>query len=165
VKVVSDASPIITFARIGYLDLLPKVYGRIYISTEVYNEVVVAGAGLPGATQAAQADWIDATPVQNTEGLAIAIANIGLGPGELSAVVLATELSADLVLIDEEQARRYAAAQGLNVTGCIGILESLYRRGDLIDLRGAYIQMLAQKFRIDIPTLQHSLAKFKLSPL
>jgi len=33
------------------------------ISTEVYNEVVIAGAGLPGATQVAQADWIEVRPV------------------------------------------------------------------------------------------------------
>ena len=83
--------------------------------------------------------------------------------GSLAAIAQSS-LNA-VCFIDEEQARRYAADQGLNVTGCIGILESLYRRGNLADLRGTYIQLLAQKFRIDIPTLQHSLAKFKLSPL
>ena len=98
---ISDSSPLITLARIGCFDLLPKLYGRVYISTEVYSEVVIAGAGLPGATQAAQADWIEVRPVQDIAGLAAAIAKIGLGAGELSTVVLARELSADLVLIDE----------------------------------------------------------------
>jgi len=59
VTVVSDASPLITLARINCFDLLPKLYGRVYISTEVYNEVVIAGAGLAGATQVAHADWIE----------------------------------------------------------------------------------------------------------
>ncbi|HYL73254.1 MAG TPA: hypothetical protein VEU96_03565 [Bryobacteraceae bacterium] len=73
--VVSDSSPLITLARTGCLDLLPKLYGRIYISTEVYNEVVIKGAGLPGATLPAQADWIEVRRVQDIAGLAAAIAN------------------------------------------------------------------------------------------
>jgi predicted nucleic acid-binding protein len=40
--------------------------------------------------------------------------------------MLAEELSADLVLIDEWRARRYAQKRGLSVIGCIGILENLY---------------------------------------
>jgi predicted nucleic acid-binding protein len=90
----------------------------------------------------------------------------GLAAGEVSTVLLAKELEADLVLIDENKARRYAVSEGLLVvTGCIGILESLYRRNDLPDLRGAYIRLLAEKFRIDLQTLRHSLARFKLPPL
>ena len=57
-KVVADASPLITLARVGHFDLLPSLYGTIIIPTEVHNEIVLAGAGLPGATQAAAADWI-----------------------------------------------------------------------------------------------------------
>jgi predicted nucleic acid-binding protein len=50
----------------------------------------------------------------------------GLAAGEVSTVLLAKELEADLVLIDENKARRYAVSEGLLVvTGCIGILESL----------------------------------------
>ena len=163
--VVSDSSPLITLARIGCFDLLPKLYGRVYISTEVYREVVIDGAGLPGATQAAKADWIEVRPVQDIAGLAAATAKIGLGAGELSTVVLARELSADLVLIDEWRARRYAKEEGLPIIGCIGILEDLYEQGDLSDLRGAYQQLILHKTRIDLQTLQHSLAKFRLPHL
>ena len=163
--VVSDSSPLITLARIRCFDLLPKLYGKIYVSTEVYNEVVIDGAGLPGATQVAQADWIEVRPVQNTAGLAAAIVKTGLGAGELSAVVLAKELPADLVLIDEWRARRYAREEGLPIIGCVGILEDLYEQGYLRDLRGAYQQLIQHKTRIDLQTLQHSLAKFKLLPL
>jgi uncharacterized protein len=98
VTVVSDSSPLITLARIRCSDLLPKLYGRIHVSTEVHNEVVIGGAGLPGAAQAAQADWIEVRSVRNTAGSAAAIVKFGLGAGELSAVFLAKELSADPVL-------------------------------------------------------------------
>ncbi|MGI8743841.1 MAG: DUF3368 domain-containing protein [Bryobacteraceae bacterium] len=134
-KVVSDASPLITFARIGYFHLLRKFYLRISISIEIYNEVVVAGAGLPGARQVAQADWIKIVPVQDKAGVALGVERTGLGAGEVSTVLLTKQLSADLVLIGEEKARRYALTESLNVTGCIGILESLYRHGELADLQ------------------------------
>jgi predicted nucleic acid-binding protein len=93
------------------------------------------------------------------------IANAGLGAGELSAIALAKELSADLILIDEWKARRYAREQGLAVLGCIGVLEGLYEQGHLADLRAAYQRLIQHKARIDLQTLQHSLAKFRLLAL
>ena len=47
-KVVADATPLIVLAKIGYLDLLPKLHPRVHISAEVYTEVVVAGAQVGG---------------------------------------------------------------------------------------------------------------------
>ena len=47
--VVSDSSPLITLARIGCFELLPKLYASIYISNEVYyREVVIDGVGPAG---------------------------------------------------------------------------------------------------------------------
>lgn len=118
--VVSDSSPLITLARIECFDLLRELYGRIYISTEVHAEVAVAGAGLPGAFRTAQADWIEVKPVQDAASLASSFTRYRLGAGELSAIALARELSADLVLIDDRRARRHAVDQGLAVIGCVG---------------------------------------------
>jgi hypothetical protein len=39
-------SPLITLAKIGYLDLLPQLYETVTITPEIYTEVVVSGAGL-----------------------------------------------------------------------------------------------------------------------
>lgn len=103
--------------------------------------------------------------MQDIAGLAAAIAEIGLGAGELSTVVLAKELAADLVLIDESRARRYAREEGLPIIGCVGILEDLHEQGDLSDLRGANQHLIQHKTRIDLQTLQHSLAKFRLPRL
>ena len=82
--VVSDSSSLITLARIHCFALLPKPYGRVYISTEVYREVVTDGAGLPGAAEAAQADWIEVRPVENTAVLDAAIGKTGLAPVNLA---------------------------------------------------------------------------------
>jgi predicted nucleic acid-binding protein len=99
VTAVSDSSPLITLARIEYLHLLPKLYPRVSISTEVYREVAVAGVGLPGATQVSEAGWIDVVPVKNSRGLELVTAGTALGAGEVSTVLLAKELSAEVVLM------------------------------------------------------------------
>jgi predicted nucleic acid-binding protein len=165
VKVVSNASPLITLARIGHLDLLRKLYDALYISTEVYTEVVIAGVGLPGAAAVAKADWIHVTAVRNAEDLAKTTTKIGLGAGEVSTVFLAKELHADLTLMDEWRGRRLAIDEGLAVVGCIGILEELYRRGEIKDLRENYQELLRQNIRVDLRTLQASLQHFGVASL
>jgi hypothetical protein len=49
-------------ARINRLGLLPNLFERVQVSIEVYNGVVIAGAGMPGAKQVSQADWIEVIP-------------------------------------------------------------------------------------------------------
>lgn len=49
--VVSDTSVLINLAWIKQLDLLPKLYGEVIIPTAVWDEIVVEGAGKPGAQE------------------------------------------------------------------------------------------------------------------
>ncbi len=56
-SVVSNASPLINLARIGKLDLLHDLYGELIIPEAVWREVVVDGAGQPGADQVKGATW------------------------------------------------------------------------------------------------------------
>lgn len=65
--VVSDASPLIYLARIGELDLLQKLYGELHIPVAVWQEVVVAGAGQPGADAVRVADWVKVLAVDNRQ--------------------------------------------------------------------------------------------------
>jgi hypothetical protein len=51
VTAVADSSPLVILTKLGCLDFLNRVFPRVYISNEVHYEVVVAGAGLPGASE------------------------------------------------------------------------------------------------------------------
>lgn len=106
--VVSNSSPLITLAKVGRLDLLPALYGSIAVPREVYQEVVVAGAGLPGSTQVAEAGWLEVRPLADPATLTAERAACGLGEGELAAILLSSQLHAGLTLIDDFEARQLA---------------------------------------------------------
>jgi predicted nucleic acid-binding protein len=142
-----------------------QVYGTLTISAEVYAEVVVSGAGFPGAVETSRSDWIQVRHVTNAGTLATAQARSGLGLGELSTIVLAKELPADLVILDDLAARRLARREGLGVQGTIAILEAGLRRGYVSDLRAAYRDLLERGVYLDRALLNRSLQSFKLASI
>ena len=164
-KVVSDSSPLITLAKIGRLEVLPQLYQTLAITTEVYDEVVVSGAGLPGSSEIAAAIWITIGPVENAADLLKIQQRFGLGAGEASTIILGKELKADFVLIDEIKARKVAQAEGLVVLGCVGVLEDAFGLQLLPDLREAYRQLLDSGAYVDRKILETSLKAFNLLPL
>jgi hypothetical protein len=83
VIVVSDSSPLISLAKIQAFKLLDQLYGGVTISTEVFKEVVVSGAGLPGAAETSGSPWIKVAPINRTNDLTDAQGRFGLGLGEL----------------------------------------------------------------------------------
>jgi uncharacterized protein len=52
-----------------------------------------------------------------------------LDPGEAEAIALALELSADLILLDETDARSEAERGGLRVNGILGVMPRAKREG------------------------------------
>ena len=164
-RVVADSSPLITLAKVGCFHLLPRLYSRVIISPEIHHEVVVAGAGLAGALEVSQCDWIELQPLDNPADLRAIHARLGLGLGELSAILLASQIRADLVLLDDFKGRRLAIERGLGVRGSVGILERLYRKGLLPDLRAAFQQLLAHRAYVDTRLLNSRLHALRLPPL
>ena len=65
ISVVSNASPLINLARIGQLQILTALFETIRIPDAVYDEVVVQGAGQPGAEEVGNAAWIEKQSVAN----------------------------------------------------------------------------------------------------
>jgi predicted nucleic acid-binding protein len=157
VKVVADSSPLMILAKLNVFDLLPKLYPRVHISAEVYAEVVVAGAGLPGADSVAKAGWIEVKPIQNPAQLPAAESRFNVGVGELSTIILARELKAELILVDDLRARRLAKSEGLEIRGTVGLLELLYRRRDILDLRSTFRQLLSHAVYVDRTLLNRRL--------
>jgi predicted nucleic acid-binding protein len=155
---------LVILAKLACFDLLNRLFPLLYVSTEVFREVVVSGAGLPGASEVAGARWIEVKGLQNRADLLAAQQRHGLGVGELSTILLAKELHVDGVLLDDYDARKLARAEGLQVQGTVGLLETFYLRGHLSDLRAVFGQLLTRSY-IDRRLLNLRLRALRLPPL
>lgn len=163
--VISDSSPLITLARVGHLELLHEFYGTVTIPRQVHEEVVVAGAGMPGAEEVRKAAWIRTNSLALDPSAEMKSACAGLGAGERNVIYLASAIKADLVLMDEERARRVARSAGLTIAGSIAILERGARLELVTDLRAVYLNLLNQGIRFDSRLLEASLARLGLAKL
>lgn len=102
--VVADSSPLVVLTKLNCFDFLSRLFPRVYISPEVHYEVVIAGAGLPGALEVSKAEWIEVKALKNPADLRAAQRLYGLGPGEMSTILLAKEIDARPVLLDDYKA-------------------------------------------------------------
>ncbi len=119
-KVVSNSSPLIYLGKIGLLDLLADQFGQILVPGAVWREVVEEGGDEPDARLVAGASWIKVQKVSPSPLLTTLLAL--LDQGEAEAIVLAIETRADLILLDETDARRMAKLYNLKKTGLLGVL-------------------------------------------
>lgn len=118
--IVSDTSVVLNLAIIGRLDLLQEMYGTILIPQAVYDEIMVAGALKVGAREIERADWIEVRSVTNRP--LVTSLEGELDAGEAEAIVLAVEVEAALLLMDERKGRAIANRLGVSHTGVLGIL-------------------------------------------
>jgi predicted nucleic acid-binding protein len=125
--VISDASPLIVLAKLGHLDWLRVIYGKVVVPPAVWGEVAVDENRFPDARAIRRAlveGWLEVTPATK----AIPPAALDLGRGEREAIALAEELDAVLI-IDEWAGRQVAQRLGLKVTGTAGVLLTAKLRG------------------------------------
>jgi predicted nucleic acid-binding protein len=118
--IVSNTSPINYLILIGYIHLLPELFQQIIIPQAVYRELSDASAPSPVQTWiATPPDWLKIQPVNQPSDTILDL----LDPGERAAIILAQEINADLLLLDDMKARRTATERGLAITGILGILD------------------------------------------
>ena len=132
-EVVSDSSPIIHLAKIGKLNLLELLFDTIKVPRAVYRECVIEGGGRSEVEFIKDARWIKVLDVSNTN--LIKLLKTQIDEGESEAIVLALEIGADLVLLDDYEAREKARVLGLKVVGTIGVLLKAKKRGLIESLK------------------------------
>ncbi|NJM89268.1 MAG: DUF3368 domain-containing protein [Hydrococcus sp. RU_2_2] len=144
--VVSDTSALCYLILIGEIEILPQLFGQILIPRAVAQELNAEGAPMTLIHWIVQPpDWLEIRLVTSVADSRL----LELHQGEREAILLAEEIGADLVILDEKAARNVAKERGLNLTGLLGILEM------------ATIQKL-----IDLPTVVERLqnTSFRASP-
>lgn len=141
-KVVVNATPIIALSRIRKLELLHKIYGKVFIAKEVFAETVEFARGKPDVGAIKSSSFLEVTEVKNILGVEMLLTE--LDRGESETIVLAKEINADLVIMDEKLGREIAESKGLKITGTVGVLiEAKYRK--LIPSVREYLDLLRNK--------------------
>jgi predicted nucleic acid-binding protein len=135
VIVVPDAGPLIYLGGAGQLELLRLLYAEVVVPRIVVEEVVVAGAGLTGAHEVANATWLRIEDVSPDPALLVV-----LDRGEAAAIPLATRLHATL-LVDDAEARTIAAERGIPVIGTLGVLLAAKRKQLLAEVMPVIARM------------------------
>ena len=124
--ITSNSSPLILLAKINKLNILEKMYGKITIPPEVYNEVIIKGK---------KENYSDAALVEKYINEFIFVKDISqehkkeaeklknvIGSGESEAIELCLQENAKLLLIDNLEPRKIAELKGLECRSTPGVL-------------------------------------------
>lgn len=146
-KVVSNAGPLISLSSIKQLNLLKLLFGTIFIPQAVYREVVILGDNRPGQAEVRKADWIRRLDVGSTAMSRLMLDK--LDEGESESIVLASDLKADYIILDEKLARRKAKRIGLPVVGTLGIFLMAKKAGHIQNIMSLLAELEKTPFRMD----------------
>ena len=129
-SVISNTTVLSNFAAIDSLDRLQKLYGEIYLSTEVYQEIqrgLEEGYTFYSSVEeilrpVREGGWLRLTSLSNEKEV-LAFSNMPgqLHAGEASCLAIAQQRSW-LLLTDDKAARRHAADRNIAISGTLGCL-------------------------------------------
>ena len=123
--VVSDTSAITALLQVGRAELLQKLYGEVFIPEAVRGELAQSHSSLP--------TFVRCERVLNMDEVQRLLAEID--SGEAEAIVLAKERRADVLLIDDLEARRVAQREGVPFIGLLGVLVQAKQAGHVASVR------------------------------
>ncbi len=130
-KIVSNTTPLISLLKLARLDILKDLYGEISIPTAVYNEIE-AGKHKSYYKDLSKVSWIKIIQIKDEQAVKYFL---DLDSGEAEAIVLATEINADLIILDEKLGRFHAKHADLTITGTIGVLIKAKKQGLIKELK------------------------------
>ncbi len=130
--VVSDTSPIRALVFVDQLELLPKLFGRVIVPPAVAFELMEP-AGDFKSINVEDYRFIEVVPPTGVS--EVARLRQTLDRGESEALILAKELQADVILIDELAGRAAAKQLGLHLIGTLGVLLRANKAGLLGTIR------------------------------
>lgn len=136
-KVVANTTPLIALTNTGHLNLLRELYGEILIPQAVMDEI----KSEPAKSAVEQSDWIKVCSIADDSPKKLFRAR--LHAGEVEVMILAGEINADLLIIDDNAAKKTAKYLGMNVTGTLGVLLRAKREGRLTAVKPVLVALRA----------------------
>lgn len=128
----------------------------ILVPEGVWTEVVEQGRDRPGALEVESTNWITVNKVSDHD--FVNFLKNGLDQGEAEAICLARESKADIVLLDERDAREVAKRFKFRILGTLGLLIWAKRTGRITNLKECLNNLQDQgKFRISQKLYEYAL--------
>ena len=149
--VICNTSPIQYLHQADVLELLPTLVGQVCIPEAVaaeFREGRRRNVRLPALEELS---WLIVRPVRDPTLLPLVP---HLGDGEKEVPALGLETQEPLLLLDDRDARRYARALELEVSGTLGLLLRAKERGVLDAVRPVLDRLQALRFRLNAKTRQ-----------
>ena len=137
-KVIVNSTPLIALSHIGRLDLLKMLYGEISIPQAVYKEISAKNGSVCQKALDNSLEWIKVERIQNE--MAKTMYKTQLHEGEV--MILAKETEADLVIIDDMNAKKHAKYLELPVTGTLGVLIKAKQKGYIKELKSVLRELV-----------------------
>ncbi|MEK6700732.1 MAG: DUF3368 domain-containing protein [Planctomycetota bacterium] len=153
--IVSDNSPLNLLIRVGQARVLPAMFTKVIIPPQVATEM-----NHPKAPDPVRAFIASPPPWLAVQRPSLLLSFPELDPGEVAAISLAVELKA-VLMVDEQDGRRAAVAQGLQIIGAIGVLERAAKVGLIPDLAAVYAHVRSLRFHVSDEILADSLERVK----
>lgn len=156
--VVADTSPLTALLHLNLIEILPELYGRVYIPHAVAGELnTLVGFGY------------DISFLNQSENFIVSEAGdrfidedwyTVLDLGEAEAIALAIELKAELLLIDEKLGKQLAEKKQIVCKGVIGILIEAKLKGLVKEIKPLLNELRSGlKFRLSASIVNLALEK------
>lgn len=144
-KIVVNSTPLIILSKIGELEILKNLYEEIIIPQAVFDEVTQKNDA--AREQILNADWIKISEIENQSHKKMYQAK--LHDGEVEVMILAREISADLLIIDDQAAKKTAKFLGFQVTGTLGVLLKAKSQKIIMNIKPILEKMESENFYIN----------------
>lgn len=149
--VIADTTPLNHLILIDHARLLSALYGRVIVPSAVLSELQTKAAP-PKVKEwiSNRPDWLEVNQTIFPADPSLA----HLDAGERDAIVLAQNLKADLLLMDDLGGRREAVRRNLKITGTLTVLYIAAGRGLVDDFPAIVKQLLQTGFRASPEMIQ-----------
>lgn len=125
--VISDTSVISNLLQIGHLDLLPRIYGEVFVPPSVVAELRRDLSAVEAMGAILGSSWLKFH--SPSDQAFVDSLKREVDAGEAEAIALAAELPSSLLLIDEKDGRAIARRLGIRISGLVGTLIRAKSRG------------------------------------
>lgn len=149
---VVDTGPLIFLAKLDRLELLRSYDSEILLPTAVLHEVNAYTDEATKKIEQGLDSWLQRRDVQNKQAVELLLADLDVGEAEV--IVLAKEVGAERIMLDDMDARRFARRAGLPVVGTVGLLLAARLRNEIPSLKAEIDKLRTLGFWISEPLVQ-----------